>query len=57
MTHPVPTKIFIRLKRRVDKLDIEALSLICAAMKVCGFDLKSGQYDQNKIDLPVKCFS
>ena len=37
MSHPVPTEMFIRLKRRVDELDVEALSLFCTAMKVPGF--------------------
>lgn len=34
MSHPVPTDIFIRLKRRADELDVTALSLFCTAMKV-----------------------
>ena len=33
MTHPLSTEIFIRLKRRVDELDIKALSLTCTTMK------------------------
>ena len=34
MSHPVPTQMFIHLKRRVDGVDVEALSLFLTAMKV-----------------------
>ena len=39
MSHPVPTEMFIRLRRRVDELDVEALSLFCTAMKVPGLSV------------------
>ena len=39
MSHPVPTEMFVRLRRRVDELDVEALSLFCTAMKVSGLSV------------------
>ena len=34
MSHPVPTEMFIRLRRRVPALDLQSLSLFCTAMRV-----------------------
>ena len=34
MSHPVPTEMFIRLRRRVPELDLQSLSLFCTAMRV-----------------------
>ena len=34
MSQPVPTEMFIRLRRRVPELDLQSLSLFCTAMRV-----------------------